>query len=186
LYGDLRIHYGIKPNLDIESQRERTLIDYARISGILIFVSLACLCIVVLAHDAKRSATIPAQKSVANAATETPHAEPNMNANVPGAATATQSEPHYMALVSLYAQSSAETPNILAKPSKNGYAKGSSPGLQRAKAIRGHRVEHRRLTANLPRRSGSFESGAPRSIKMLIEMWRRAAGRNKTGRDQRR
>jgi hypothetical protein len=175
----------MKPNLDIESQRELTLIDYARISGILIFVSLAFLCIVLLAHGAKRSATIPAQKSFANAATETTQAEPNMNANVPGAATATQLEPHYIALVSLYALSSTETPNILAKPGKNGDAKRTPPGLQRAKTIREHRVEHRRLTANLSRRSGSFESGAPRSVKMLIEMWRRAAAHKTVG-DQRR
>jgi hypothetical protein len=68
----------MKPNLDIESQKELTLIDYVRIFGILIFVSLACLCIVLLAHGAKRSATIPAQELIANVAAETTQSDPNI------------------------------------------------------------------------------------------------------------
>jgi hypothetical protein len=89
-------------------------------------------------------------------------------------ATATQSEPHYIALVSSYAQSSSETPNLPAKPS-----------LQRVKVIREHQAEHRRPTADLSKRSASFGKGVPRSIKMLIEMWRRAAAHKTVG-DERR
>jgi hypothetical protein len=163
----------------------------------LIFVSLACLCIVLLAHGAKRSATIPAQEPIANVNIETTQSDPNATAKAQPAATVAQPEPRYIALVSPSAQSSSETPNLPAKPSQSGDAKGKldAPGLQRAKAIREHHknlvtiwtAQHRRPTADLSRRSGSFEKGVPRSIKMLIEMWRRAAVEaNKTGRDERR
>jgi type IV secretory pathway VirB10-like protein len=178
----------MKPNVDLESQGELTLIDYVRISGILIFVSLACLCIVLLAHGTERSATIPAQEPITNVTTETAQAEPNIKDKVQGAASVAQQEPHYIAFVSPYAQSSSETPNLPAKPRQSGDAKGklAAPSLQRAKAIREHDAGHRRPTADLSRRSASSEKSMPRSIKMLVEMWRRAAETNKRGRHERR
>jgi hypothetical protein len=159
----------VKADLDIiESQRELTLIDYVRIFGILIFVSVACLCIALFALRAKSPAAILAQEPITNVATETTRAEPNIKAKVQGAATVAPPDPHYIALVSSYAQSASETPNLQAKPS-----------LQRVKAIREHHAEHRRPTADLSRRSASFGKDVPRSIKMLIEMWASSSGKAK-------
>jgi hypothetical protein len=190
LYGDLRIYRGMKPNLDIESQRELALTDYVRISGILIFVSLACLCIVLLAHGAKRCATIPAEEPIANVTIETTQSDSNAKAKVQPGATVAQQEPHYnyIALVSPCAQSSSETLELPAKPSHSGDAKGklAAPGLQGAKVIREHHAQHRRHTADFSRRSDSLERSVRRNIKMLIEMWHRAVETNKTGRDERR
>lgn len=188
MYGDLRIYCGVKSNLDIESQRELALTDYVRISGILIFVSLACLCIVFIAHGAKRSATISVQQPIANVTIETTQSDPSAKAKAQPAATLAQQEPHYIALVSPGAQSSSETLELPAKPSQSGDAKGklAAPGLQGAKAVGKHHAQHRRLTADLSRRFGFLERSVRRSIKMLIGMWRRAAETNKTGRDERR
>jgi hypothetical protein len=178
----------MKPNLDIESQGELTLIDYVRISGVLLLVSLGCLCIVLLALGTKRSATIAAQELITNVTTETTQAESNIKGNVQGAPTVAQPEPHYIALVSPHDQSSSESANLQVQPSEGGDANGkvAAPGLQRAKAFREHHAEHRRPTGDLSRRSGSSKKGVPRSVKMLIGWWRRLAEKKTTARNEHR
>ena len=72
----------MNPNLDNATHGEITLVDCVRISGILIFVALICLCIGLLAAGAKRSATIPAQEAITSVFTETTHSKPNEKAHV--------------------------------------------------------------------------------------------------------
>jgi hypothetical protein len=172
----------MKPNLDIESQEELTLVDWIRISGILIFVALLCFCVVLLAKGVNQPATTHT-KAIVNASTPTgnlqPRLESNREAHAHSAPAITDQESHYIAFVSPSVQSSSKVPT---QPIRRAQNRGATD-----KAIRGNRrnlvkmrgPNYRRFTVDAPGRSVFFEKGAPRSVEMLIEMWRRTSRTSK-------
>ena len=186
----------MNPNLDNATHGEITLVDYVRISGILIFVALICLCTVLLADGAKRSATIPAQEAITSVFTETTQSKPNEKAHVQFETAVTQPERYYVAFVSPSSQFLSETPNQPNNRAKTDGATGKlvTSDVQRAKAILEHhgnlvmtwKATNRRSIAHPSRRSSSLERNVSKSVRILIEMWRRAADTNKTARDGRR
>jgi hypothetical protein len=150
-------------NLAIENSRESSLADYASLSVILILALLMCFSIVLLANEAKRSATIlaPAAFSESSAAKTSRAARPEALGE---AMAAPSSSPI------------VETGRRIALPD-----------MERAKTIRetpGHlarvrEVNLRKSTANLYKRSGSFQAGASRRIKtLLITLWHHHAGKH--------
>ena len=151
-------------NLAIENSRESSLADYASLSVILISVLLMCFSIVLLANETKRSATIlaPAAFSESSAAKTSRAAQPEAL----GEAMAAPSS----------------------SPIVEAGRKIALPDVQRAKTIRetptpGHlarvrEVNLRKSTANLYKRSGSFQAGASRRIKtLLIALWHHAGSK---------
>lgn len=105
-------------------ERSITSVDYAWISGISVFVALICLCIVLLANGAKRSAMIPGQEAITSASTDTTQSDPNIKPHVQPETAATQPERYYIALVSPSTQFSGETPNQPNKLDDSGGATG--------------------------------------------------------------
>lgn len=185
----------MNPNLDNATHGEITF-DYVRISGILIFVALICLCIVLLADGAKRSATIPAQEAITSVFTETTQSKPNEKAHVQFETAVTQPERYYVAFVSPSSQFLSETPNQPKNRAKTDGATGKlvTSDVQRAKAILEHhgnlvmtwKATNRRSIAHPSRRSSFLERNVSKSVRILIEMWRRSADTNKTALEGRR
>jgi hypothetical protein len=143
-------------NLAIENSQASSLADYASLSVILISVLLMCFSIVLLASEAKRSATI-----LAPAAFSEDSAAKTSRAAQPEALGEAMAAPSSSPIV--------ETGRRIALPD-----------MERAKTIRetpGHlasarEVNLRKSTANLYKRSGSFQVGASRRIKtLLIPLW---------------
>jgi hypothetical protein len=177
-------------------ERSITLVDYACIAGISVFVALICLCIVLLANGAKRSAMIPAQEAITSISTETTQSDPQIKPHVQPETAAAQPERYYIALVSPSVQFSSDTSNQPNDRDKSGGATGElvTSDLLRAKAVmedRGNLVMMGRATtrgsiAHPSRRSGSSDRSIPRSVKMLIGWWRRLAEAKKTARDEHR
>lgn len=61
----------VRPNLDIETSRDLTFVDFISISGVLGLLILMGLCIVLLGNSAKRSATLALRDVTANPAENT-------------------------------------------------------------------------------------------------------------------
>jgi hypothetical protein len=167
------------------------LVDWAWISGLLIFVALMCFCIVLLAHGTRQSATtqIPAMLAPAPAASSLSRSHPNPEAPAQFTTTMTQRGSYYIAFVS---PSVDPSNNVLNQPTTRIKSRGArnklaSTNAKSVKAIRGNRrnlavrrlASHRSSTVDASRRSDRFEKGAPRSVKMLIAMWRRTSRTNK-------
>ena len=170
----------MNPNPDIATHGEITLVDYVWISGILIFVTLVCLCIVLLADGARRATSV---------FTETTQSKSNAKAYVQFGTAITQPERYYLAPVSPSSQFSSETPNQLNNRDKTDGATGGTvtSDVPKAKAFLEHhgnlvmmwKAISRRSAAHSLRKSSTFERRVPKSVKKLIEMWRRAADANK-------
>jgi hypothetical protein len=177
---------GITPNVDIRSQGELTLVDRVWISATLIFLALMCFCIVLLAHGANHSVTTQAQavpQAPTPSASSQPRSGSNREADSKSATIMTQRESYYVAFVSPSVDSLSK---VLNQPTKSTKSRGATdklatPGTKSVRPIREHRrnlvnmrvTNHRRSTADASRRSGRFKKSAPRSVKMLIAMWRR-------------
>jgi hypothetical protein len=185
----------MNPNLDSATHGEITLADCVRISGILIFVALICLCIGLLAAGAKRSATIPAQEAIKSVFTETTQSKPNEKAQVHFETAVAQPKRYYVAFVSTSSQFLSQTPYQPNNRAKTEVATGNlvTSDVQRAKAIPEHhgnlvmtwKATDRRSIAHPSRRSSSLERSVSKSVRILIEMWRRSADTNKTARERR-
>jgi len=149
--------------LDIRNSRESNLADYAWLSGILISVLLLCFAIILLAKEAKRSATILAPTAFSEGST----------VNMPP-------------VVQPEALEEAGAVRSLS-PTVAPERKIALPNMERTKASRdipGHfarprEVKLRKSIANLSRRSGWFQVGASRRIKtLLIALWHHAGSRD--------
>jgi hypothetical protein len=177
---------GITPNVDIRSQGKLTLGDWVWISSVLIFLALMCFCIVLLAHGANQSVTTQTQAGL-RAPTSTASSQPrsgwNREADSKSATTMAQRESYYVAFVSPSAKFSSDVPSQPTNRTKSRAAadKLATNNPKSVEAIREHRrnllkkrvMNHRRSTADASRRSARFKKGVPRSLKMLIAMWRR-------------
>jgi DNA-binding transcriptional regulator YiaG len=182
---------GINPNVDIKTHGELTLVDWVWIFGTLIFVALIWFCIVLLARGANQLATTQAQAVLApeSAAGLQALSESDPAQHAQSVTAMTQREPQYLAFVSPSVDSSSKLPS---QPTKRTKSRGSTDKLattnpKSIKAIREHQrklvrtrfTNHRRSTVDVSRRSGRFKKGAPRSLKMLIAMWRQTSKTSK-------
>ena len=176
---------GITANVDFRSQGELTLVDWAWVSVVLIFAVLICFCIVFLAHGAKQSATtqMPAMVATAPAASSPSRSQPNPEAPAQATTTMTQRGSYYISFVSPSLDSSSKA----SSQSRGAMNKLAMSNSKRVKEILANRrnltvrrpASHRRSTVDASRRSRRFEKDAPRSVKMLIAMWRRSSRTNK-------
>jgi hypothetical protein len=150
--------------LDIENSRESNLADYAWLSGILISVVLFCFVIILLANEAKRSATIlaPTALSEGSAAKSSWAAQPEA---LRAAEAAPSSSPTF----------EAERKKI------------ALPDVEGNRAIRENHgqfvslreVKLRKSRAKLYRRSSSIQVGASGRLKTaLIALWHHAESRD--------
>ena len=161
------------------------MVDWAWVSGVLVFAVLICFCIVLLAHGAKQSATtqMPAIVATAPAASSLSRSQPNAEAPAQSTTTMTLRGSYYIAFVSPSVDSSSKAPS----QSRRAINKLAMSNPKKVKEILANRrnltvrrlASHRRSTVGVSRRSHRFEKGAPRSVKMLIAMWRRSSRTNK-------
>jgi hypothetical protein len=150
--------------LDSENSRESNLGDCAWLSGILISVVLFCFAIILLANEAKRSATVLAPTALSEGSPAK-----SSWADQPKALREAGAAPFSSPTVE------AETKKI------------ALSNMERNKATRenhGHfarlrEVKLRKSMANLYRRSSSLQVGASRRVKTpLIALWHHAESRD--------
>ena len=160
-------------NLDIESQREVTLIDWVWISGALIFAALMCFCIVLLAHGAKQSVTTQTQ-AVLSTTDPTAALQPRAESNEEAAQSVTA-----VALSKTQSESTKSSSEVLSQPTQRTLSRDATDELattnpRSAEAIRGNRTNLAVMRLASHRRS-AVDNGVRRSVKMLINMWRRTS-----------
>jgi hypothetical protein len=159
--------------MDIKSQKERMLVDWVWISGALIFLALICLCVVLLARGANQLETTPAH-GIPLVAGSPPITESNPEAHTQAVTAVTPPDSQYRGFVSQFTQPSSDIPSDPKKatqsPSVTDKLAATNP--RSTKSVRGNQ---RNLAAKplASRRRSAIDKGVPRTVKMLIKMWRR-------------
>jgi hypothetical protein len=177
----LRIHdctdalkTGMNPNVDIKSHRELTSVDWVWTSSTLVFVALMCFCIVLLAKGARQSATAQTQANLRVPTNVQPRSESNREAHTQSVTAVALPE------TDLGSKSSSE---VLSQPTQQILSRDATDELattnpRSAKVIRGNR-RNLAVTRLASYRRSAVDKGISRSVKKLIEMWRRTSRRIK-------
>jgi hypothetical protein len=140
-------------NLEIERQRELTLVDWLWISGALMFLALMCFRIVFLGKGANHLAVTQAQ-AILRTSTPTAVTQPRTESNPEARASEVLSQPAQPA------QSRSATDELV------------TPDPKSEKAVRANtrNLAVRRLAS---RRMVAIDKLVRKNVRMLIAMWRR-------------